>query len=395
MDIISEHGTAPLGSEEDGIIPQDSASPFGPYDDLSPRAINATRRARAQVSMSLLNKKLALEDELRRAKYELKCLELNEQLMLMEAEEEAIEAVEAEEAGLIPPASTTTDSSSSAITRPPPGLPAPPVTTISAVHATDTVGSTTDMDGTDRIPDKAVEAVEAGLISPASTSTAQSATAPSRPPPSLPAPPVITISAVHTTDVVGSATDMDSTDRDSTDSDSTTTDTTCSLDNVLDNCSDLDISSAMDTTEDTQAAPACAVCNGKHTATECCTLRELGLSDRLDRVRALHLCFVCLRPGHVSRACEADIRCEVSECQRRHATVLHGASWPSRASPDTPGAGQLHTRIVQVSAEQDSSAPPMSFPVVQSRRWFRRAARRRAVVSLHREHDSNFKPSRN
>ena len=29
------------------------------------------------------------------------------------------------------------------------------------------------------------------------------------------------------------------------------------------------------------------------------------------------------------------------------------------------------------------------------RRWFRRAARRHAVVSLYREHDSNFKPSRN
>ena len=105
---------------------------------------------------------------------------------------------------------------------------------------------------------------------------------------------------------------------------------------------DLDISSssATDTTEDTQAASACAVCNGKHAATECRTLRELGLSDRLGRVRALHLCFVCLRPGHVSRACEADMCCEVSECQRRHATVLHGASWPSRARSDTSGAGQ-------------------------------------------------------
>ena len=77
-------------------------------------------------------------------------------------------------------------------------------------------------------------------------------------------------------------------------------------------------------------------------------LRELGLSDRIGRVRALHLCFVCLRPGHMSRVCQADMRCEVSECQRRHATVLHGASWPSRARSDTSGAGQLHTRIVQV-----------------------------------------------
>ena len=254
----NDRSPAPLGSEE-AVTPQDSASPFGPYDGLSPRAIEAAKCARYRMRESLRYKRYTLEDELRRAKHELEAFELHELLMMMEAEEEAIEAVEAEEAGLIPPASTTTVSSSSTITRPPPGLPAPPVTTISAVHATDAVCSTTDMDGTDRIPDKAVEAVEAGLISPASTSTAQSATAPSRPPPGLPVPPVATVSAVHTTDIVDSTSDTDmDTDRDSNsmDSDYTTLDTTCALDSHLDTTiiSVLDISSATDTTEDTQVA---------------------------------------------------------------------------------------------------------------------------------------------
>ena len=206
----------------------------------------------------------------------------------------------------------------------------------------------------------AVEDEEAGLIPPASTTTVVPTSAPSRPPPGLPVPSVATVSAVHTTDIVDSTSDTDM-----------DTDRASDLDSHLDtrvSC-DLDISgsSATDTTEDTQAAPACAVCNGKHAAAECCTLRELGLSDRLGRVRALHLCFVCLRPGHMSRVCQADMRCEVSECQRRHATVLHGASWPSRARSDTSGAGHLHTRIVQAGAEQDSRAPPPSSPVVQSR----------------------------
>ena len=150
MDVISKHSAAPLGSEEDGIYPQDSASPCGLYDGLSPRAIKEAKLARRRVQISLLDKRHALEDELCRVQNEWELFELRAEIMMADTQEEAITAVEAEEAGLILPASATTASSTTAPSRPPPGLPVPPVATISAVHTTDTVGSTTDMDNADR-----------------------------------------------------------------------------------------------------------------------------------------------------------------------------------------------------------------------------------------------------
>ena len=103
MDVISMHSAAPLGSEEDGITPQDSASQCWPYDGLSPRAIKAAKLTRRRVQISLLDKRHALEDELCRVQDEWELFELRAEIMMADAEEEAIEAVEAEEAGLVPP----------------------------------------------------------------------------------------------------------------------------------------------------------------------------------------------------------------------------------------------------------------------------------------------------
>ena len=136
--------------------------------------------------------------------------------------------------------------------------------------------------------------------------------------------------------------------------------------------SQLDTSSEMDTgttdsTKDTRKVPACAVCNGKHVATKCRTLRRLGPKDRIEKVRSLHLCFSCLKPGHGSYRCQERLRCKVQGCQRHHATLLHGSTWPSSTtSTDTSGAGQSHTRIVQAGASQETSTPPPSSPAVHS-----------------------------
>ena len=212
----------------------------------------------------------------------------------------------------------------------------------------DTVGSTTDMDGADRIPDRSSRS----RPHPARfNTTVLPSSAPSRPPPGLPTPPVADISAVHTTDTVGSTTDKDSVDRDSI------MDTTSS---------DLDIG-ATDNTKDIRKAPACAVCSGKHVATKCRTLRRLGPKDRIAKVRSLHLCFSCLKPGHGTYKCQEKVKCKVQGCQRYHATLLHGSTWPSSTtSTETSGAGQSRTRIVQAGASQEVSTPPPSSPAVHS-----------------------------
>ena len=138
-------------------------------------------------------------------------------------------------------------------------------------------------------------------------------------------------------------------------------------DSIMDTTSsDLDIG-ATDNTKDTRKAPACAVCSGKHVATKCRTLRRLGPKDRIAKVRSLHLCFSCLKPGHGTYKCQEKVKCKVAGCQRHHTTLLHGATWPSStASTVTSGAGQSHTRIVQAGASQETSTPPPSSPAVHS-----------------------------
>ena len=136
----------------------------------------------------------------------------------------------------------------------------------------------------------------------------------------------------------------------------------------MDKGSELDTNSASDITQDNNALPACAVCNGRHAATKCRTLRRLGLKDRMEKVRTLNLCFCCLKPGHVSSRCLEHIRCKVVGCQRHHATLLHGASWPSGSnSTNTSGTGRSHNRLVQAGAAQSIGTPPPSSPVDQSR----------------------------
>ena len=132
------------------------------------------------------------------------------------------------------------------------------------------------------------------------------------------------------------------------------------MDNTMDNTID-------NTTDITRKAPECAVCHGKHSTTKCRTLLRMGHNERFSKVRELNLCFVCLKPGHGSRVCKVDRRCEVSGCQRRHATLLHGAPWPSSSNMDTSHVGLQHTRIVQAGSTQDNTASPSGAPVGQSR----------------------------
>ena len=121
---------------------------------------------------------------------------------------------------------------------------------------------------------------------------------------------------------------------------------------------DIDSDSIMDTTSSdldkgtTDNTKACAVCSGKHVATKCRTLRRLGPKDRIAKVRSLQLCFSYLKPGHSTYKCQK-VKCKDAGCQRHHATLLHGATWPSStASTVTSNAGQSHTWIVQAGASQ-------------------------------------------
>ena len=124
--------------------------------------------------------------------------------------------------------------------------------------------------------------------------------------------------------------------------------------------------------------------------------------------------------GETPNACLVVADSGSSELTARHMQeVEQGAKrtvcWYSahqRCSSSSAGLERSSGRRSRRRRRKESGVPnsgivPDSLPVATGqastgsktepakRRWFRRAARRRAVVSLHREHDSNFKPSRN
>ena len=100
---------------------------------------------------------------------------------------------------------------------------------------------------------------------------------------------------------------------------------------------EMDTDSVKDITKDNNALPACAVCNGRHAATKCRTLRRLALNDRMVKVRSLNLCFCCLKPGHVSSRC---LEQDASATTLPFCTVLRGPLAPTVLIPRAP-AGHI------------------------------------------------------
>ena len=160
--------TAPTGSEEDTTTPQDSASQCGSSTSMSSSAQRAADRATTRLKQALLHEKHAMdadEDEEeaerllrdRRRQRKREAFEAKSARMLIEAEDDAINKVEAEEAGQANAAPPATPATTTPISLAPPSTPAMPLhTTVSAQLAT------------------------GGAI-------------PKRPPPGLPSPPVTSV----------------------------------------------------------------------------------------------------------------------------------------------------------------------------------------------------------
>ena len=98
------------------------------------------------------------------------------------------------------------------------------------------------------------------------------------------------------------------------------------------------------------------------------------------RTAIMHrLCFVCLRSGHITRHCPNLKRCQVPDCGRFHASILHLADWQEyrrgsnqsyrggdkkpRRSTNTEKAGNRGGRWQHRGASRSGSQR------TQSRRW--------------------------
>ncbi|CAG7820622.1 unnamed protein product, partial [Allacma fusca] len=75
----------------------------------------------------------------------------------------------------------------------------------------------------------------------------------------------------------------------------------------------------------------CIFCEKGHPTQDCFKAPKLSLEEKRKIVQEKKACFVCLRPGHISKKCKASVRCQV--CEKTHYVAM---------CPDVP-KGKIET----------------------------------------------------
>ena len=78
----------------------------------------------------------------------------------------------------------------------------------------------------------------------------------------------------------------------------------------------------------------CYVCSAAHRVTECPTLIDSSVTERIELAKANRLCYGCLGKNHVARECRSKTACGKDGCTRTHHKLLHVN--PPSASGATP-----------------------------------------------------------
>ena len=77
----------------------------------------------------------------------------------------------------------------------------------------------------------------------------------------------------------------------------------------------------------------CWICQKGHKVTDCDEIKNKPYSEKLKLIRDKNLCFNCLSNTHIVTNCKSKISCKVTNCQKRHHTLLHPP--PSNPTPTT------------------------------------------------------------
>ena len=76
----------------------------------------------------------------------------------------------------------------------------------------------------------------------------------------------------------------------------------------------------------------CNVCNDNHATEECHQLLVLDVDDRVQKLASRRLCFHCLNVGHSAKGCANRPTCQI--CNKQHATILHGRTYPKKSDDE-------------------------------------------------------------
>ncbi|XP_063052707.1 uncharacterized protein LOC134447256 [Engraulis encrasicolus] len=125
-------------------------------------------------------------------------------------------------------------------------------------------------------------------------------------------------------------------------------------------------------TEQSKTWPPCLCCqDAAHGIARCPIFTAKSMDDKRAFIHEYHLCFGCLRKGHITKDCKRRHIC--STCGRRHPTCLHmdRQATPNESIPADPGATGGHsteeTHIVNSHAlTRHASATSSIVPVLVS-----------------------------
>ena len=106
--------------------------------------------------------------------------------------------------------------------------------------------------------------------------------------------------------------------------------------------------------EEKNASIACPIDNEKHHLGKCPDFLKKLVQERINFVRSSNLCFNCLSPRHKVEDCKSTLRCQVTNCGKRHHTSLRRENQGPASTSTKPGHSNHKNTPIQKIASSDT-----------------------------------------
>ena len=106
--------------------------------------------------------------------------------------------------------------------------------------------------------------------------------------------------------------------------------------------------------QEKNASIACPIDNEKHHLGKCPDFLKKLVQERINFVRSSNLCFNCLSSRHKVEDCKSTLRCQVTNCGKRHHTSLHRENQGPASTSTKPGHSNHKNTPIQKIASSDT-----------------------------------------
>ena len=97
-------------------------------------------------------------------------------------------------------------------------------------------------------------------------------------------------------------------------------------------------------------SPVCGNCQGEHATKNCSKFLALKTSQRWEVVKRNRLCIRCLKKGHRINACYSKETCNISDCDKKHHSLLHTSNEDKEQKDETSDEEETDETVMCTSA---------------------------------------------